>query len=792
MPKDRYQHADFYELLLNAISAPVFVKDREHRLIFVNDELSKLIGFSKDQLLGKSDYDFFPKDQADIFWEKDEQAFNSTSTVENEELITDASGNTHIILTQKSVLKLPKGDPILVGFIYDLTKQRDTERALRENEERLRHITDAAREYIWEVDSDFQYTFVSDQICEALGRTKDEIVGRPFFEFTPEEDIQLLYGWHITTVGKRQPFRDLIYSSLTPYGETIWHRVSGYPIINEVGEFLGYRGTGLNITAQRRAEQDLSVAKERLQLAIDGADLGTWDWYIPTGKIVVNDHWYRMLGYEPLELKEQFNIFMDLLHPDDKQRTQQAIDDHLSGKNKTYGLELRLRSKEGPYKWIYTRGHLAERDNEGNPLRMAGTHLDIHDLKETEEELKQNLAALERARTELQQQANELKIAREQSEAASRAKSEFLANMSHEIRTPMNGVLGMAELLRETDLSQEQKDLVENVLLSGRVLLTVINDILDFSKIEAGKIEIVRKPFNLRTLLRNIEQSFAIQANKKNSNFVFEIRPDVPEFVLGDPVRVQQVLTNLISNSIKFTPPEGAVILLVRTLGENNSTWTLEFTVYDTGIGIAPEKQKRIFEAFEQADGGITREFGGTGLGLAISSQLVSLLGGGLKLRSRPRMGTTFFFSIPIGKADGVNLTESFTEHHIVSYHGKSLNILVAEDNLINQKLIESILAKAGHTVTMVTNGEDVLKHHHASAFDVILMDVQMPVMDGEKATDMIRSSSVRRDVPIIALTAHALRGDQERYLALGMDGYISKPIDRKKLFEEIQRVIST
>jgi len=405
---------------------------------------------------------------------------------------------------------------------------------------------------------------------------------------------------------------------------------------------------------------------------------------------------------------------------------------------------------------------------------------------------KEELLARVNFQLTLRKTQEELIRSKELAEAADRAKTIFLANISHEIRTPMNGIVGMVDILRRSQLTQEQLEYLDIIEISGENLLMIINDVLDFSKIEAGQITFERIRFNLSDEVNQVLKILQYKIAQKNLDLSFKMSPDLPRMLIGDPLRLKQVLINLCDNAIKFTA-KGSVDIRVEFVEMNELAVRLHFEIQDTGIGISPENQSKLFKSFSQVDASTTRKFGGTGLGLAISKNLIQLMNGNIGIISEEGKGAIFHFDCEFGVSFQSHLEDENQELEGLIKQNKKLKILLADDNIINQKVAKLNVQKLGHSVIIVSNGIMAVEKFISESPDAIFMDIQMPEMDGIEATSKIREweqlNNISNRVPIIAMTANTMKSDKELFVASGMDDYLSKPFTDSELIRLFNRI---
>ncbi|GAA3942453.1 response regulator [Litoribacillus peritrichatus] len=551
--------------------------------------------------------------------------------------------------------------------------------------------------------------------------------------------------------------------------------------------------TSLNqlIRSLEESQTDLKASKQRFALAMKAANDGLWDWDVKANTVYYSPRWKAIVGYQPDELGTVIEIWLDLIHPEDQARVEQQFNTYLQGLNNGFEALFRIRHKLGHYVHVEAKAIAVRPDQDSWPTRVVGILTDITLRVEAEEKLKTlNNELEERIHEQTKELTNtnkmlavardEALIAQKKSEAANHAKSRFLANMSHEIRTPMNAIIGMTELCLNSDLNEKQQQQLTNVHDSANSLLNLINDILDCSKIEAGELNIETISFDLKALMKDIESMMSIQLAESSIELQLEFDEKIPATLIGDPYRLKQVLLNLGTNATKFTH-KGSIQLIVRCLETDDKQVVLTFQVKDTGIGIAKEKLNTLFKAFKQADNSTTREYGGTGLGLSISQELVRMMGGSIEVSSELTKGSTFDFTLTFPIGHQADLSEdSVTLDFDKPIEG---NILLVEDTMINREIAVEMIKQAGRIkVETAENGRQAVEKSKAQKYDLILMDIQMPVMDGIEATRTILQEGINQKTPIVALTANAMKEDQQKYQQEGMKDYLSKPFHMKDL----------
>jgi len=669
-----------------------------------------------------------------------------------------------------------------IWFFRDITDRKRTEQALLEGEEKYRNLVENINDVVYILDPKGFFIYISPIVESVTGFSPEEVVGKHMSDFMYHEDMPILYDQFKRLLsGQKAPI--LEYRFLKKSGEVCWGRTSNRPKFKD-GAVESVHGLFTDITERKQAEEALKESERLMSDIIN---------FLPDATIVIDRHgrvisWNRamedmtgikaedMLGKDNYEYAipfygERRPILVDLvLKPvSDIEKTYpsiQRIGDALIAENHYQNLQ-------GKEAWLIGKASLLL-DSQGEIIGAIESVRNITDKKFAEEEL--------------------LK-AKEAAETANRFKSDFLSNMSHEIRTPMNAIMGFTELLSSLIEDRQQKSYLDAIQTGGKSLLTLINDILDLSKIEAGKLDIRYEPVSPHDIFNEVRQIFAMRISQKNLEFISDIAEDIPESLMLDEVRLRQVLFNLIGNAVKFT--EEGYVKISACVGANNYSplrCDLIITVEDTGIGVPPESQDRIFEAFMQQEGQSAKKYGGTGLGLAITKRLVEMMNGEIVLESAPGRGSIFritLHNVEVVSDKTVSEAGKSDEAAPENFIFEPATILVVDDMQFNRFLLKAFFNKTDISVIEAEDGQQAVRAAEEHKPDLILMDISMPVMDGYEAVRQIRHNAMIAAIPVIALTARAMSQDKEHILSAGFDGYLAKPVKRAELFDELSRFIS-
>lgn len=679
-----------------------------------------------------------------------------------------------------------------LAVAHDITDRKQAEEAMARSRDILKSFVEHMPAAVAMLDKDLRYLAVSRRWLQNHRLDNQDLIGKHHCDVFPEsrlmEESQAIYRRCLGGAVERREEDRFVHTD----GSEDWFRWEMRPWREATGDIGGIIMFTEVITERKRAEEALRASETRFRLALDVATDGLWDWNLTTLQAYYSPSWIRLLGLEDQDIPLN-NVFdwKNRVHEDDRPRVEQALNCHVEGESAGYMVEHRVRHRSGEWKWLAMRGKVVAWDEQGRPLRMMGTMTDITERKLSEAKLAQAAQDLERKNQELAE-------ARDNALEAVKIKAEFLATMSHEIRTPMNGVIGMTGLLLDTPLNPQQREYAEMVRLSGEHLLGIINDILDFSKIEKGKLELENLNFDLQTTVEEVVGLLGERAYAKGLELTSLVQAGVPTALCGDPGRLRQILVNLIGNAIKFTE-RGEVVATVslepneETAASSSSACrTLRFEVSDTGVGIAPEQQAKLFQPFTQADGSMTRKYGGTGLGLAICKQLVELMGGRIGVNSTVGKGSVFWFTVrcPLQPEETQPIMTI-----PVALRGR--RILIVDDHATNRRVLEHSLRGQGVMSESAENGYDALECLRNAAgrdtpFDLAILDMQMPGMDGLELASRIKSDPMISATRLVLLTSVGQRGDAKAAQSAGIAAYLTKPIRQSLLYECLSLVLGS
>ena len=750
-----------YRDLLENLYDSVISFDEESNIIECNKALCTLTGYSETELLTMTGKDItHPED-----WEI---ARESTKKLQRDGYITNfqlrcltKSGEVkHIEISSSAIVEngVYKGSR---DIVRDITERRKSEEQLRdlsmvsENTSNMVIIADAERNIEW----------VNKSFINTTGYTLEEIKGKSPGKYLQGSDSDLETIKQISEcLNRGEGFNGTILN-FAKNGTPYWNELTINPVKDRDGKILKYISVATDVTERIQKNEELLNSELRWKFALEGSGDGVFEFDAQKQKFYATDSLKSLLGFDSDLPDLDFEQLITLIHPNERVAALDSFYEFISKKNLTYRHEIRLRKNNGDYVWVLTRATVTKYDAHGMPLIILGTTTDISHSKETEKELLQ-------AKTE--------------AEKASEYKNQFLSTMSHEIRTPLNAIIGLTNVMMMKKPTGEMKDDLSTLLFSANHLLTLINDVLDLSKIESGKIDFMHTEFDLYNTVKGVYQTFLPKTTEKKIDLSMSVDGSIPKLLNGDSLRLIQILNNLVNNAVKFTD-KGSVSINVRPITFSGKKVKLLFEVTDTGMGISQKHQKNIFNDFVQADSTIVQKYGGTGLGLSITKKLIELQGGNIKVKSKFNEGSRFYFELSFdvalvkSKMNLPKLDPSAKDEPL-----KGIRVLLVEDIAVNTRVAKSYLDHWGAITVCAENGQEAIDIFRKENFDILFVDLFMPVMNGFDAMKKIRKLKKGGKVPMIALTASAETATIEKAIQAGANSYISKPFNPQELIDTI------
>ncbi|MFH0989007.1 MAG: response regulator [bacterium] len=754
------RHLSTLNAILSTMPDFIYMKSIDGKYLLCNEAYAQFLRKAQPEIFGKSDFDLFPFETANSIMESDQLVLTNNQTYEHQEWIELPDGQKRCILTRK-ILHQSKDGKIntLIGIGRDITELAQQQESVRQLQHYAQDLLESSNDAVFLIDPSLKILSFNKQREPLFGYTQEELSGKHLSDLFPYQ------SGRIEAMTSAAPTNDAMASAETMELTAQRKDTSEFPAQVRIISTITNLGplfivSVCNLSDRIHREALLRRSTEEIDLLREAIQDGLWEWDLRTNEICFSKPWHVLFGFGEDESPKYFSSFEELIHPDDRERVQQELTDYTEGKTSIYNSEYRLQRKDGTYGNILARGK-ALRDSHGVAFRMAGTHQDISE----------RIAA-----------SNALASAQHEAASANLEKNVFLSLMSHEIRTPMNGIIGMTGLLLETELSHEQREYAATIQKSSDDLLTLMNNILDFTILEANRLELEHQPFDVTDCVEHAIDEVTAEAQAKDLNLAFLVEKEVPHICMGDSKRLQQVLLNLLKNAVAYTD-QGEIMLTVHAEetsieADEFSLYSLHFSVQDTGIGISPEMQHSIFQAFTQADGSTTRRFGGIGLGLSICKHLVELMGGSLWIESEVGKGSTFHFTT---KAQSGSMADH-SELRGSESQLRGCRVLIVDDNPTNRYILRKQTTSWGMIPHETGSPLEALEWiRRGNPFDLGILDMQMPEMDGLMLAAEIRQHRDSTAMPMIMLSSvgnQSLGAKSKLFTAI-----LSKPIKASQLY---------
>ncbi|MCF8226905.1 MAG: PAS domain S-box protein [Bacteroidales bacterium] len=748
-------------LIYDASPTGILLAGDKFIIEYANKALGDIVGLPAKEMIGKDFRIWVVEENQELVSDRYLQRRKGMAIPKTYELkVNSASGEQKNVELSTAILKGSFGLKT-IAQITDITEKKRVEKSVLDSQQFLSNLFESIQDGISVLDKDMK-VIMTNRWMEKMYADEMPLVGKKCYEVYHRRSELCSVCPTIQTINDGKPHTEIV-SYVKGGKQEGWIELSSYPVMTEKDKISSIIEYVKDITEHENATQELKKTTDKLSNIMRAANDGMWDWNLVTGDVEFDPRYYEMAGYSVNEFAHRLEEFQERIHPEDREYVMKEAQEHLEGKTKRFRVEFRFRRKDKAYMWILGRGIIVDKDNDGKPTRLMGTHTDISELKKI---------------------MNDLRKAKEKAEESDRLKSAFLANMSHEIRTPMNGIMGFSELLTEGNTTPEESaEYLKVIKQSGKRMLDTLNDIIDLSKLEAGQMDISLSENNINDHFDYLYKFFHPEIQHKDIEFqIIKEHPQEEVIIKTDHEKLLAILSNLMKNAIKYTR-RGKI-----EMGYTLHKGEIEFYVNDTGIGISKDRQNVIFDRFVQADLTITKKYEGAGLGLSISKGFIELMGGKIWVKSASGKGSDFHFTIPLNRKTEEQKSSISKRNQFPNMSKiRKLNILIAEDDDSAMFYLKEILKSHCKKIFMAGSGIEAVKIiEENTEVDLILMDIKMPDMDGFEAARKIRK--MRPDIKIIGQTAYAMIGDKEKVLSSGCDDYITKPINKNNLIKVINK----